>query len=297
MVSQHAQIHLIYETTSEAGEKIMQIDSHQHFWQYSSADYSWITDELAPLQNDFMPADLASQMESVKISGTIAVQARQQQTETDFLLQLANSYDWIKGVVGWIDLRSKDVMNSLEKYADQAKCRGFRHILQDEPNDNFMLGSDFVHGIGQLQQFDFTYDLLIFPRQLKASTDLARQFPEQPFVVDHIAKPLIADRTLEPWATDIRKLAECQNVCCKVSGMVTEAKWNQWQPEDFTPYLDLVFDCFGPGRILFGSDWPVCTLSGSYRAIYDLVSNYIRRFSTAEQEAIMGRNAAEFYRL
>lgn len=275
----------------------MRIDSHQHFWQYSSAQYGWITAELAPLQNDFMPDDLASLMESVKISGTIAVQARQQQTETDFLLQLANSYDWIKGVVGWIDLRSKNVRKSLEKYADQTKCCGFRHVLQDEPHDDFMLGSDFVHGIGQLRQFDFTYDLLIFPRQLKASIDLARQFPEQPFVVDHIAKPLIADRTLEPWATEIRKLAECENVCCKVSGMVTEAKWNQWHPEDFTPYLDIIFDCFGPRRILFGSDWPVCTLSGSYRAIYDLVSNYIKTFSTAEQEAIMGRNAVEFYRL
>lgn len=273
----------------------MKIDAHQHFWKYSAAQYGWISDEMEGLKRDFLPADLKPLLVGEGFEGSIAVQARQDLDETRWLLQLAGESDFIKGVVGWVDLCSADVETELARLAGEPRFVGVRHVLQGEPDDEFMLRADFRRGIAQLAEHRLTYDLLLYPRHLPVAAKLVREFPEQPFVLDHIAKPLIADGLTEPWDRDIRELARLKNVWCKVSGMVTEARWNDWRAEDFRPYLDVVFEAFGPERVMIGSDWPVCTLSGGYAATMAIVRDYIRRFESAQQENILGLNCARFY--
>ena len=273
----------------------MKIDAHQHFWKYSAAQYGWIGAEMQGLKRDFLPADLKPLLEGEGFEGSIVVQARQDLDETRWLLQLARENDFIKGVVAWVDLCSADVATDLVRLAGEPKFVGVRHVLQAEPDDEFMLRADFRRGIAQLAEHGLTYDLLLYPRHLPIAVKLVREFPEQPFVLDHIAKPLIADGLMEPWDRDIRELARFKNVCCKVSGMVTEARWNGWQAEDFGPYLDVVFEAFGPERVMIGSDWPVCSLSGGYAAAIAIVRDYIRQFDLAQQESILGWNCARFY--
>ena len=275
----------------------MRIDAHQHFWHYSPQEYGWIGPDMAVLKQDRLPEDLAPLLAASGIDGTVAVQARQSLAETQWLLDLADQHSWIKGVVGWVDLRCPDLPAQLERFSAHPRFRGVRHVVQDEPDDRFMLGDDFQRGIGQLAEFGLTYDLLIFPRHLPAACELVGHFPDQPFVLDHIAKPLIRDRVLEPWATGLRRLAAFPNVWCKVSGLVTEADWHSWQLADFHPYLDVVLEAFGPERIMFGSDWPVCTLAGSYGQVSGIVAGYIGQLSTSEQAAVLGRTAQHFYRL
>lgn len=272
----------------------MRLDSHQHFWSYDAAQYPWIPQD-SPLHRDWLPDDLAPLLAAAGLDGCIAVQARQTVEESRWLLTLAEHAPIIRGVVGWVDLRSERVEEQLAELAPHKKFRGVRHVVQDEPDDRFMLGTDFLRGIGKLKAFGVTYDILIFPKQLPAAIELARRFPEQPFVLDHIAKPLIKDGTIEPWATQIRELAVAPNVMCKVSGMVTEAKHGAWHAEDFRPYLDVVFEAFGAERLMFGSDWPVCLLSASYAQQFGLVDDYTRALSAAQREAIFGGNAARFY--
>jgi L-fuconolactonase len=274
---------------------MMKIDAHQHFWQYTPAEYGWISTEMEILQKDHLPPNLSLLTKSVGIEGTIAVQARQTLTETEWLLALADRHSLIKGVVGWVDLRSPNVQAQLEQFARHPKFRGVRHVLQDEPDDQYMLHDDFVRGLKLLAQFNLTYDILIFPRHLPVACELVERFPNQPFVLDHIAKPFIKDGTLSPWAEDIRRLAVYPNVFCKVSGMVTETNWQTWQPIDFRPYLDIVFDAFGPNRIMFGSDWPVCTVAGSYAEIVNIVADYTRQLSKLEQANVWGGAAQKFY--
>ena len=273
------------------------IDSHQHFWHYNPAEHVWMTDQMDILKRDFLPADLETLMAGSAIDGTVAVQARQNLQETEWLLELAEANDYIKGVVGWVDLRSPDVEGQLEQYADHPRLVGARHVVHDEPDVRFMLRQDFLRGLAELKAFNLTYDLLLFPRHIPIAVDVVKQFPDQPFVLDHIAKPYIAKGTLEPWTAHIRELAGYENVFCKVSGMVTEAKWQGWEYADFTPYLDIIFDCFGVDRLMFGSDWPVCTLSGSYAEVVGIVADYIKQLSDDEQMKVMGGNAARFYRL
>jgi L-fuconolactonase len=273
----------------------MKIDAHQHFWQYTPKEYGWISAEMAVLQKDHLPADLLPLTRAAGIDGTVAVQARQTLAETGWLLKLADENPLIKGVVGWVDLRSPDVYEQLEKFADHPKFRGVRHVVQDEPEDQFMLQDSFVRGIKALGQFNLTYDLLVMPRQLPAACELVEQFPSQPFVLDHIAKPFIKDGTLTPWAEDIRRLAVYPNVFCKVSGMVTEADWQSWQAKDFHPYLDVVFEAFGPNRIMFGSDWPVCTLAASYEQVGSIVADFTLQLSKVEQARVWGQTAQESY--
>ena len=273
----------------------MRIDSHQHFWNYDAEQYRWMTERLARLRRDFSPADLAREQAKVQLDGCIAVQARQTLAESRWLLALAEQDARIKGVVGWVDLQSPQVAEQLAELAAHPCFVGVRHVVQDEPDDNFMLRPAFLRGLGQLRQFKLTYDLLIFPKQLPASIAVARQFPEQPFVLDHIAKPLIKDGTLEPWATHLRELARCPNVLCKVSGLVTEADWTAWKPVNFHPYLDVVCEAFGPERLMFGSDWPVCLLAGSYEQVFALVNDYLAQFPAATREKILGGNAVKFY--
>ena len=273
------------------------IDSHQHFWRYNSQDYPWIDATRESLKVDYMPPDLLPLMQATGIDGTVAVQARQNLRETEFLLELADEYDFIRGVVGWVDMRADDVEAQLERFAAHPRLVGVRHIVHDEADDRFMLGGNFLRGLAKLKTCNLTYDLLLFPRHLPVAIEVVRRFPEQPFVLDHIAKPFIKDGLLEPWERDIRQLAAFDNVFCKVSGMVTEAAWGGWTQDDFRPYLDVVFDCFGIDRLMFGSDWPVCTLAGSYRQVVGIVETYIAALSPDEQTRVMGGAATEFYQL
>ena len=275
----------------------IRIDSHQHFWRYEAREYPWIDDDKDALKRDYMPADLAPLLAANDIDGVVAVQARQNTRETEFLLELADAEEFIRGVVGWVDLRADDVAAQLERVAPHPRMVGVRHIVHDEVDDRFMLGGGFLDGLAQLRQHNLTYDLLLYPKHLRVAIDVVKRFPDQPFVLDHIAKPFIKDGILEPWASEIRELATYENVWCKVSGMVTEAAWGAWTRDDYAPYLDVVFDCFGIDRLMFGSDWPVCTLSGSYAEVVGIMRDYINKLSDEEKDKVMGANASAFYGL
>ncbi len=253
--------------------------------------------DMRKLKVDRLPADLAPLLSGAGISATVAVQARQSLSETQWLLQLANENPFIVGVVGWVDLCNTNVEKQLEQLAGPRTLCGVRHVLQDEPDDRFMLRDAFQRGVSKLARLDLAYDLLVYPRQLQASAELAANFPEQIFVLDHIAKPSIKDVQLEPWRTDIERLATFDNVYCKVSGMVTEADWARWTPEDLAPYLDIVLGVFGPSRLMIGSDWPVCTLAADYERVMSVAEQFISRLSASEQRAVWFENAVRAYRL
>jgi L-fuconolactonase len=273
---------------------IMRLDSHQHFWHYSPTEHTWMTEQMGALKCDFLPDDLKPLLDSIRFDGCVAVQARQNLEETRWLLELAEQYPFIKGVVGWVDLRSERLSQQLERFARHPKLVGVRHIVHDEPDDHFMLQPEFRRGIAQLLDFNLTYDLLLFPKHLKAAVQLVEEFPQQPFVLDHLAKPRIGERLLSPWQEDLRQLAQFPNVFCKLSAMVTETKWKHWKPADFHPYLDIAFEAFGPARLMIGSDWPVCTLSGDYEPVMKIVMDYLPNPS---QAAILGDNCARFYQI
>jgi len=273
----------------------MRIDSHQHFWHYSPIEHTWMSGQMSAIRRDFLPEDLQPLLADLNFDGCIAVQARQSLEETRWLLELSDRFPFIKGVVGWVDLCSPELTSQLEQFASHPKLVGVRHVLQDEPNDEFMLRPEFRRGIAQLQHFGLTYDLLLFPRHIPIAIHLVEEFPEQPFVLDHIAKPSIAESLISPWQKDLRQLAKLPNVFCKLSGMVTEAKWQQWQPEDFRPYLDTVVEAFDSSRLMIGSDWPVCILSSDYASTMQLVIEYVQQFPEEAQAAILGSNCARFY--
>ncbi len=272
------------------------IDAHQHFWQYHPDKHSWISEDMALIRKDFLPADLEPLLEQNQVSGCIAVQADQTDSETDFLVALAQQHGFIKGVVGWVDLLAKNITEKLALYQSQNIIKGFRHILQGE-SPAFMLQPDFLRGIEQLQSFGFTYDILIYPQHLPAALQLVQQFPEQAFVIDHMAKPDIKNGLLEEWKTGMQALARYPNVQCKISGMVTEADWKNWKSKDLFPYLDVVTEAFGTNRLLYGSDWPVCLVAASYANMLSPVIEYYSRFTQTEQERIFAKNAIEFYHL
>ncbi|MBM3838229.1 MAG: amidohydrolase [Verrucomicrobia bacterium] len=273
----------------------MPIDAHQHFWKYDAGEYLWITEEKNILRRDYLPEDLEKEQAKVQFDGSIAVQARQTLEESHWLLKLADRNDRIKGVVGWVDLGSDRVVEQLETFAAHLKFVGVRHVVQDEPDDRFILRPEFLCGLEMLKRFDLTYDLLIYPRQLPAALEVVSRFPEQPFVLDHLAKPQIKDRVLSPWKEQIQELAAFPNVFCKISGMVTEADWRAWKPEDFTPYLDVVSETFGEDRLMVGSDWPVCLLAASYAEVVALARDYFKSLSEAARKKIFGENACKFY--
>ncbi len=275
----------------------MIIDSHQHFWNYSPETHDWIDDTMSVLKSDFLPQQLNLVFEENAIDGCIAVQASQTEAETEFLHELSIQHDFIKAVVGWTDLSATDIEKHLDKYSSYQKIAGFRHIVQSEPDPNFMLRPAFTSGITALKTYDYTYDILIFPHQLEAASTLVRQFPNQKFVVDHLAKPLIKAGEIDSWKKSMSTLAESENVSCKLSGMVTEANWTEWTYDDFVPYLDVILDAFGPNRLMYGSDWPVCLLAASYKHMKDIVTTYISKLSQAEIENIMGLHALDFYNI
>lgn len=275
----------------------MRIDSHQHFWHYDPLEHTWMTAAMPALKNDFLPTDLMPLMKNIGFGGCIAVQARQSIAETNWLLELAATYNYIKGVVGWVDLRSPTIQETLAQYISSKKLVGVRHVIHDEPDDHFMLNPSFQNGIANLKEFDLTYDLLLYPKHLPVAIQLVEKFPEQPFVIDHIAKPDIKNKGLSPWKEDLKALAQFPNVYCKLSGMVTEAAWGNWANKDFDTYLNFVLEAFGTKRVMIGSDWPVCTLSGSYQQTMDIVIQYAGQFPNAICEDILGNNCQRFYKL
>jgi L-fuconolactonase len=273
----------------------MKIDTHQHFWKYNDRDYVWMSAAMDKLRRDHLPADLLPLIKTAGIDGTIAVQARQTLEESTWLLQLAEENAFIRGVVGWVDLGSERVTEQLEQFCQQGKFCGVRHVVHDEPDDEFMLRKDFLRGLSQLESFGLTYDLLLFPRHLRVASEVVSRFPNQPFVLDHIAKPSVQTGAIEPWARDLRQLAAFPNVFCKISGLVTEAKWDSWSAQEFEPYIDVVLNAFGADRLMIGSDWPVCTLAADYKTVIDLDSGYISWLSDDEQNAILEKNPVRFY--
>ena len=275
----------------------MRIDAHHHFWSYSAAEYPWIGKGMERLARDHLPKDLAPLTAAEGIDGTVAVQARQSLEESRWLLELAAANPLIRGVVGWVDLRSTHVVDQLRALAELPKFVGVRHVVQDEPDPRFLLGESFLHGIGKLATFGLTYDLLLYPHQLPAAVELVGRFPEQPFVLDHLAKPRIKAGELDLWRQDLKALAAHGNVFCKLSGLVTEADWQGWKRADFTPYLEVALEAFSPERLMFGSDWPVCTLAAEYADVVGIVTDFLASLAEAERESILGGNAIRFYSL
>lgn len=273
----------------------MRIDAHQHFWNYSDS-MTWITPAMSAIAKDFLPGNLQSLLTENSIGGCVAVQAEQTTGETDFLLELARNNSFIKGVVGWTDLRAPNITERLAAYAKNKTLKGFRHVLQVEAPE-YMLHPDFLRGIGALASFGFTYDILVFPWQLQAVLELVKKFPGQAFVLDHMAKPNIQEAEIDEWKKNIRSIAQCENVYCKISGMVTEADWQQWKQENFIPYMDCITESFGTDRIIYGSDWPVCLVAASYNEVIGIVEKYFSTFSENEQRAVFGENAKKFYHL
>ncbi|RMH03126.1 MAG: amidohydrolase [Planctomycetota bacterium] len=275
----------------------MRLDAHQHFWRYRSEEYLWITEELAVLRRDFLPEDLAPLLAAAGMDGCLAVQARQCLEESDWLLELAAAHPFVRGVVGWVDLRAAAAEEELARLAADPRFVGVRHLAQDEPDDGFLARPDFVAGVAKLAAHGLRYEILVYERQLPAAIELVSALPEQPFVLDHIGKPRIADGRLEPWAGRLCELAQRENVCCKLSGVVTEAAWDSWTLNGLRPWLDTALEAFGPERLMFGSDWPVCLLAGEYAAVYELVENWSAALSATERAALFGGNAARCYGL
>lgn len=274
----------------------MKVDVHQHFWRYTAEEFGWINDAMASIRRDFLPGDLKPLLDAAGVERTIAVQARQTLPETDWLLSLAAENDWIAGVVGWLPLAKPDISALLEEYASQPKLRGLRHVLQAEP-DEFFNRKAFHDGLRLLRNYGLVYDLLIVERQLDAAMLFVDRHPSQFFVLDHVAKPRIAARELEPWSGQVRALAERSNVACKLSGMVTEADHQRWSIDDLRPYAETVLDAFGPHRLMFGSDWPVCTVAASYSRWFEAVNTLLAGLSVEERDAILGANAERVYGL
>lgn len=274
----------------------MTIDSHIHFWKFDAVRDSWITDDMKILRQNYLPENLSVHLIQNGIAGCIAVQADQSETETFFLTQLSKESTFIKGVVGWVDLQDADVENRLEYFSQFPIIKGWRHIVQSEP-DGFLQGENFQRGIQALSRFNYTYDLLIYHHQLKEALDFVSKFPQQKIVIDHCAKPDIKNKSITDWKMYMKEIARHPNVYCKLSGLITETNWKEWTAADFYPYLDTVFELFGTDRLLFGSDWPVMQLSGNYQQWKNLLEKYIQNYSTSDQEKIFGLNAVHFYNL
>lgn len=275
----------------------MKIDSHQHFWKYNPVKDAWITEEMKVIKSDFLPADLKPLLIENQVDGCVAVQADQSEKETRFLLDLAKDNDFIKGIVGWVDLCAENIDERLEYFYKYNKLKGFRHIIQAEADLDFMLSERFLNGISKLEKYKFTYDILIFPKHLENAAKLVERFPNQNFVIDHLAKPDFKNKEFSEWEKGIKTIAKYPNVMCKVSGLVTEADWNNWTATDFTYCLDVVTEAFGIDRLMFGSDWPVSLLAASYADSCDIAEQYFSKFSKGDQDKFWSKNAINFYQL
>ena len=275
----------------------MKIDSHQHFWKFfgNEKDYVWMMDEYSLLKKNFDPEDLIPLLNLVDFDGTVAVQAREMPKENDYLLDLAKKFDFIKGVVGWLDLCDPKIENYLERYDDQPKLKGLRMLIHDRLDLEFASSPNHVRGVGLLERHGLTYDLLLKPQHIRASTALVDHLPNQKFVIDHIAKPDIKMGLFEPWGKEIAALAERPNVYCKLSSLITQADWNNWSEEQFEPYLDHVLESFGPSRVMIGSDWPVCTCVTDYVTTMGMITRWAAKLSDTERMLLFGDNCVHFY--
>jgi L-fuconolactonase len=273
------------------------IDAHHHLWRYRKEDYGWIGPGMEALARDFLPNDLETGMRGCGIDGSVAVQASQSVEETDWLLELATEAKFIRGVVGWAPIASAEFPRMLERWRGNSLLKGLRHIIQDEVDDDFINRADFNAGIATLAGSNLIYDILIYERHLPAAIQFVDRHPKQIFVLDHIAKPRIKDRLIEPWRKNLFELAQRQNVYCKLSGMVTEADWTSWSKADLQPYVDAVLEAFGPCRLMAGSDWPVCLLACSYRKWFEVLGDCLEELSSAEQDLVLGGVATKIYSL
>lgn len=275
------------------------IDSHQHFWQHSQPfDYSWQdSEELAPIRKDYLPEDLAPLIRSVGVDRTVFVQTQHNVEENRWVLKLAEQNDFIAGVVGWVDLASEQCEEQLLEFKDHPKFVGIRHVTQDEPDDDFIVRPEVMRGLKVLQKHNVPFDLLFYVKHLKHAATLARELPDLPMVIDHLAKPRIKEAVTEDWLDNFRAAAQFPNIFCKLSGMITEADWQNWKPADLKPYIETALESFGPNRCMFGSDWPVCELAGSYQQVHSALVEVLGPIGQAESEAIFGGTAAHFYNL
>jgi L-fuconolactonase len=273
------------------------IDAHHHLWRYTPAEYGWIDEEMSVLRRDFLAKDVLVEMAAAGIDGTVAVQARQTLEETRWLLDLADDTDAIRGVVGWAPIAGEEFPGCMEEFDGREKLKGLRHVIQGENDEHYILREDFNSGIRTMLGSGLVYEILIYERHLEDAIFFVDEHPEQVFVLDHLAKPLIAGGVMEPWASRMRELGERENVWCKVSGMVTEAKWNDWSLETLRPYLDVAVETFGPARLMAGSDWPVCLVASGYAQWWGVLREYFSRFSEAERVAVFGGTAVEVYQL
>jgi L-fuconolactonase len=273
------------------------IDAHHHLWRYNAAKYGWLTDEMRSLRRDFLPKDLMAELTGAGIDGTVVVQARQSLDETRWLLDVADEREAIKGVVGWAPIAGEDFPGVMEEFEHRTKLKGLRHVIQAEPDENYILRADFNSGMEAMQGSGLVYDILIYDRHLPQTIEFVDEYPEQVFVLDHIAKPQIGAGLMEPWSERLHELALRQNVWCKVSGLVTEADWKNWNIETLRPYLDIVVDAFGPDRLMAGSDWPVCLVATEYKAWFELLRGYFAGFSDNERDAVFGGTATKVYGL
>src|ERR1051326_666899 len=275
----------------------MKIDAHQHFWIYNQKDFGWIDESMAAIRRNFLPEDLQPELKANAFDGSVVVQTCQTLEETRWLLELAEHNPSILGVVGWADLRSPDIQSQLATLTRNPKLVGVRHIVQSEPDDRFLLQPDFLRGISALEEFDLAYDILIYTKHLPVATEFVQRFPRQRFVLDHLAKPPIKNGEIDSWADGIRRLAACPNVFAKLSGLVTEADWHLWKPEQIVPYLDVAFDAFGLKRLMIGSDWPVCLAAAPYGRTMGIVNDYILKHVPESGDDLLGGNAMRFWRL
>lgn len=275
----------------------MIIDTHQHFWKYDKDRHAWIDEDMKKIRRDFLPKELEQVYSENGIRGCIAVQADQTEAENEFLLDLAGKNNFIKGIIGWVDFRAENIEERLEYYSGQNKIKGFRHIVQGEPDHNFLLRKPFLKGIEALGKYDLCYEILVFPHQLGAVLEFVKKFPNQKFVIDHLAKPYIKDGFFDGWACLIREIAARENVFCKISGMVTEADYHNWSYEQLQPYMQLVFEHFGSKRVMFGSDWPVCQVAADYSEVKEIAGKFIKQFSEEDQENFWYKNAIDFYNI
>ena len=274
----------------------MVIDSHVHFWKYDKVRDAWITKDMQVLREDYLPHTIIPTLKRNGVDGCVAVQADSSELETLFLLELSKTYPIIKGVVGWINLLGDDVQNRLEYFAQYPIVKGFRHIVQAE-SDGFLLQQKFLDNVALLQPFNYAYDILVMPHQLKETLQFVKKLPDQKIVIDHLAKPYIRKKEIIDWENDIKAIAQNPNVSCKLSGLFTEAQWKEWHAADFYPYLDVIFESFGTDRLMFGSDWPVMLLSGMYVQWKSLLEKYMENFDDETIAKVMGGNAVQFYNL
>ena len=275
------------------------VDSHQHFWQLCQPfDYGWLNaPQLEPIRRDYLPADLKPLIRQAGIDRTILVQTQHDVGENDWAFSLADDNEFIAGVVGWLDIASPNVEKQLQELRRHPKFVGVRHLTQDEADDDFIIREDILRGLKVLEKHRVPFDLLFFVKHLHHAASLAQLFPDLPLVLDHLAKPMIKARRLDNWEADFRKAASYPNVYCKLSGMVTEADWGAWKPADLKPYVEVALSAFSPTRCMFGSDWPVCELAGTYGDVCTALREHLEFLSESERAQIFGETASLFYRL